>query len=326
MAQGELRTTEGDHLVRAAFASALLDLAARDERILLLTGDLGFAVLEPFAERFPDRFLNVGVAEQNMVGMATGLAEAGYTPYVYSIATFASMRGYEFVRNGPVLHDLPVRVVGIGGGMDYGHNGMTHYAVEDAGIMRVQPGIAVVAPADPQQTTAALPALQALPGPAYLRLGKESTPVPGLDGRFTLGRAERIGDGRDVALVALGGMAAGAVRAAQLLAADGIEASVLIVSSLRPAPTEDLVDALADARVAVSVEAHYVDGALGSLVAETIAEHALSCRLVRAGLRHTPAGMTGSRDFLYEQHGLMPEQLAASARAVLALPTIASVA
>lgn len=299
--------------MRSAFAHALLDLAAADERIVLLTGDLGFAVLEPFAQRFPDRFWNAGVAEQNMVGMATGLAEAGYTPYVYSIATFASMRGYEFVRNGPILHELPVRIVGVGGGMDYGHNGVTHYALEDAGIMRVQPGIAVIAPADPEQTRAAMPALQALPGPAYLRLGKESQPVPGLDGRFALGRAERIGEGRDVALVALGGMAATAVEAAELLAADGVEASVLVVSSLNPAPSEDLAEALAEIPLAMSAEAHYVNGALGSLVAETIAEHGLGTRLLRAGLRATPIGATGSRPHLYERHGLAPGQLAARA-------------
>jgi transketolase len=296
--------------MRSAFAQVLLDLAAEDERIVLLTGDLGFAVLEPFAERYPDRFWNAGVAEQNMVGLATGLAEAGYTPYVYSIATFASMRGYEFVRNGPILHELPVRVVGIGGGMDYGHNGVTHYALEDAGIMRVQPGISVIAPADPQQTRAALPALQQLRGPVYLRLGKESQPVPGLDGRFALGRAERIGEGGDALLVALGGMAATAVEAAELLAADGIEASVLVVSSLNPPPTADLAEALADVPLALSAEAHYVNGALGSLVAETIAEHGLGCRLVRAGLRATPIGATGSRPHLYDRHGLAPDQLA----------------
>lgn len=307
--------------MRSAFAQTLLDLAGVDERIVLLTGDLGFAVLEPFAERYPDRFWNAGVAEQNMVGLATGLADAGYTPYVYSIATFASMRGYEFVRNGAILHALPVRVVGIGGGMDYGHNGVTHYALEDAGIMRVQPGIAVVAPADPQQTSAALPQIQALPGPVYLRLGKESQPVPGLDGRFALGCAERIGTGRDVALVALGGMAATAVEAAERLADGGVDASVLVVSSLNPAPTEDLVELLADVPVAVSAEAHYVNGALGSLVAETIAEHGLPCRLVRAGLRAMPIGATGSRPYLYERHGLAPEQLAAGAlRALDAVP------
>lgn len=317
--------------MRSAFAHGLLELAAQDERIVLLTGDLGFAVLEPFAERFPDRFWNAGVAEQNMVGMATGLAEAGYTPYVYSIATFASMRCYEFVRNGPILHELPVRVVGVGGGMDYGHNGVTHYAIEDAGIMRVQPGIAVVAPADPDQTRAALPAVQQLPGPAYLRLGKESQPVPGLDGRFALGRAERIGEGRDLALVALGGMAASAVEAAERLADAGVAASVVVVSSLNPAPTEDLVEALADVPLAVSAEAHYVNGALGSLVAETIAEHGLPCRLVRAGLRATPVGATGSRPHLYDLHGLAPDRLAATAlralerTAALAAPTLVPV-
>jgi transketolase len=307
--------------VRSAFAQGLLDLAATDERIVLLTGDLGFAVLEPFAERYPDRFFNAGVAEQNMIGMATGLADAGYTPYVYSIATFASMRGYEFIRNGPILHQLPVRVIGVGGGMDYGHNGVTHYALEDAGIMRVQPGMTVIAPADPAQTRAALPALQALPGPAYLRLGKESTPVPGLNGRFRLGRTERIGNGTDVILVALGGMAANAVTAAGQLAANGIDASVLVVSSLNPAPVEDLVEALADARLALTAEAHYINGALGSTVAETIAEHGLNCRLVRAGVRATPIGNTGSRPHLYQQHALAPDQLTAAALAALGTPT-----
>jgi len=310
--------------MRSAFARGLLDLAAADERVVLLTGDLGFAVLEPFAERFPDRFWNAGVAEQNMVGMATGLAEAGYTPYVYSIATFASMRGYEFIRNGPILHELPVRVVGVGGGMDYGHNGVTHYALEDAGIMRVQPGMTVVAPADPAQTAAALPAVQQLPGPAYLRLGKESDPVPGLDGRFRLGRAERIGDGFDVVLVALGGMAASAVAAADRLADQGVDAGVLVVSTLSPAPTEDLVEALAGARVALAVEAHYVNGALGSLVAETIAEHELPCRLLRAGVRAMPIGSTGSRPFLYDQHELAPDQLARAAQAALEARTAAT--
>jgi transketolase len=304
--------------MRSAFASGLIELADADERVVLLTGDLGFAVLEPFAERFPDRFLNVGVAEQNMLGIATGLAEAGYTPWAYSIATFASMRGYEFMRNGAVLHRLPVRIVGIGGGMDYGHNGITHYALEDVGIMRVQPELAIVAPADPQQTRAALPALQALVGPAYLRLGKDSEPVPGLGGRFRLGRAERIGDGRDVALVALGGMAATAVEAAGLLAAEGVEACVAVVSSLNPAPIEDLAELLDDVPLALTAEAHYVNGALGSLVAEVIAEQALSCRLVRVGLRATPAGASGSRAHLYERHGLSPAKLATTASAALA--------
>src|SRR3984893_10959470 len=130
-------------------------------------------VMEPFRERFPDRFINVGVAEQNMVGIATGLAEAGLRPYTYSIATFAALRPYEFIRNGPVLHHLPVRVVGAGGAFDYGTAGPTHHALEDLGVMRIQRGMAVVAPADHQQTTSALRATWDLPGPVYYPVGRD---------------------------------------------------------------------------------------------------------------------------------------------------------
>src|SRR5262245_66613485 len=133
--------------MRRAFVQTLTEIADRDSRILLLTGDLGYMALEPFAEKFPSRFFNVGVAEQNMIGLATGLAEAGFLPFVYSIVTFAALRPYEFIRNGPVLHRLPVRVVGVGGGFEYGTAGPTHHGIEDVGVMRLQPGLPVVAPA-----------------------------------------------------------------------------------------------------------------------------------------------------------------------------------
>ncbi len=132
--------------MRTAVIQTLISLASRDDRILLLTGDLGFMVLEPFAARFPDRFFNVGVAEQNMVGLATGLAEAGFIPFVYSIATFITMRPYEFIRNGPILQHLPVRFLGVGGGFEYGPAGPTHHALEDLAVMRTQPGLTVDRP------------------------------------------------------------------------------------------------------------------------------------------------------------------------------------
>jgi transketolase len=296
--------------MRSAFIAALVDAAEKDDRVVLLTGDLGFTVLEPFAERFPRRFFNAGVAEQNMVGVATGLAEAGYTPYVYSIATFASMRAYEFIRNGPVLHRLPVRVVGVGGGLDYGHNGMTHFALEDVGIMRTQPALTVVVPADPEQALNAVPIVQGLPGPAYLRLGKESEPVVGLNGRFELGRLELLGDGEDVALVALGPMAAPAVQAADLLRQRGIHATVAVVSTLNPSPVEDLAILLESVPLVVATEAHYVNGGVGSLVAEVIAERGIDCRLIRAGIREMPVGLTGSSAYMFDQLGLSPNRLA----------------
>jgi transketolase len=295
--------------MRRAFARWITERAEVDERVVLLTGDLGFTVLEPFAERHPDRFFNAGVAEQNMVGIATGLAEAGFVPFVYSIATFATLRPYEFIRNGPVLHELPVRIVGVGGGFDYGHNGISHYALEDVALMRVQPGMGVVVPADPAQTTAALDAGAEAPGPIYLRLGRESAPVPGLGARFEPGRLDMIHreDGSaDVAVIALGTTARHAAAAAERLRERGVSTDVAVAASIAPAPVEDLAELLAGVSLAVTVEAHYTIGGLGSLVAETIAEQGLSCRLVRRGVERMPRGETGSDDYLSERFGLTP--------------------
>src|ERR1700761_5341504 len=148
-------------------------LAAADERVILLTGDLGYMVMEPFRARFPDRFINVGVAEQNMIGLATGLAEAGLRPYTYSIATFAALRPFEFIRNGPVLHHLPVRMIGMGAGFEYGTAGPTHHAVEDIGVMRTLPGLTVVIPADGPQAAQAIRGTYDIPGPVYYSLAKD---------------------------------------------------------------------------------------------------------------------------------------------------------
>lgn len=298
--------------MRREFVDSLVELAADDERIVLLTGDLGFAALEPFIERFPDRFFNAGVAEQNMVGVATGLAEAGFTPYVYSISTFASMRPYEFIRNGPVLHGLPIRIVGIGEGVDYGHNGMTHYALEDMALVRAQPGLALIAPADSAQVRPALRAVQDLPGPAYIRLSKQSFTVPGLGDDFELGRAQLLSVGEDAVIVAAGGMAATAVSCAGILADQGVSAGVVAVACLSPPPVRDLIAALSGVPLVLSLEAHYVTGGLGSLVAEVIAEHGLDCRLIRAGVESTPVGMSGTREYMHQQLGLSAERLAAT--------------
>jgi len=303
--------------VRREFVDALVGAATEDDRIVLLTGDLGFNALEPFAERFPERFFNVGVAEQNMLGISVGLAEAGFIPYVYSIATFATMRPYEFIRNGPVLHELPIRIVGMGGGLDYGHNGVTHYAVEDIALMRAQPDLTIIAPADGGQTRAALAAAGDLRRPIYVRLERDDTAVPGLGGRFGLGRVVQLGVGLDVLLVAVGSVAHEAVAATELLARDGIEATVAIVSSFNPSPVDDLADLLARIPAVLTIEAHYLDGGLGSFVAEVIAEHRLDCRLVRCGVRRMPRRGGGGRAHLLGDHGLSAQQLAATATRAL---------
>jgi transketolase len=296
--------------MRAAFTKALIDLAEADPRVLLLTGDLGFNVFEPFVERFPDRFFNIGVAEQNMVGIASGLAEAGFRPYVYSIAPFATLRPYEFIRNGPVLQRFPVRIVGVGGGLEYGHNGASHFGVEDIALMRAQPRLTVVAPADAAQATTAIPVVHELAGPVYLRLGKQDhRQVAGLDGRFRLGRAELIGDGRDLAIVTTGSVANEAVEAARLLGEHGVAATVAVVASITPAPVEDLSSLLEHVPLAVTHEAHYIVGGLGSLVSEIVAAGGLDCRVVRCGVEDV-SELSGSEEYLLAVHGIDARGLA----------------
>lgn len=300
--------------MRGAFARAVTELAERDARILLLTGDLGYMALEPFAERFPDRFFNVGVAEQNMVGVATGLAEAGFIPYVYSIVTFASLRPYEFIRNGPVQHGLPVRIVGVGGGVEYGQNGLSHYGLEDIAVMRVQPALTVIAPADHEQTRTAVLDTWNLPGPVYYRLGKDDkTVVPGLEGRFGLGQAQVLGTGGDLVLIAMGNLTADVVAAAAMLGEQGVRCTVLVVASVSPAPVDDLVAALSRFPLALTVEAHYTVGGIGSLVSEIVAEHGLTCRVVRCGVKTMPHGISGSQRYLHELYGLSAPALVATA-------------
>jgi transketolase len=284
-----------------------------------MTADLGYTVLEPFADRFPDRFLNVGVAEQNMVGLATGLAEAGFIPFVYSIVSFASLRPYEFIRNGPILQVLPVRIVGVGGGIEYAYDGPSHYGLEDVGVMRVQPGITVVAPADYEQAHAAVMATWALPGPVYYRLGKDDkTTVPGLGGRFGLGRLEIIREGADLLIVAMGSIATEAMIAAEALAARGVASTVAIVASVTPAPVQDLAEALARFRLALTVEAHYVVGGVGSLVSEVVAQQGLDCRVVCCGVRSAPAGISGSQGYMYDLCGISSSALVDTALRSLA--------
>ena len=305
--------------MRAAFVRAMVEIAERDQRVMLLTADLGFNALEPFSEKFPERFLNVGVAEQDMVGVACGLAEAGSLPFCYSIATFASMRGYEFFRNAAALHRLPVRMVGVGGGFEYGPAGASHHGLEDIALMRAQPGITVIAPADRAQTLTALRATWDLPGPVYYRIGKDDRrEVPGLDGRFELGRVDLLGSGAHLLLLATGSVATEAAAAAEKLAARGVRSTLGIVSTLNPAPADDLARVLRDFPVAMTVEAHSVNGGLGSLACEVIAERRIACQVVRLGVSGSSSGRTGSEQYLLRRHGLDRESITRKVLDVLA--------
>lgn len=296
--------------MRTAFVDSLIELAQADQRIYLLTADLGWSVLERFAYAFPDRFINVGVAEQNMLGIACGLAKTGFIPFVYSIATFSSMRCYEQLRNGAVLHRQPVRVVGVGGGFSYGHAGVTHHALEDLTICRTQPDLTVLAPVDVAQTRTVMQATQQVRGPIYLRLEKNvGGDIAGLEGRFALGRPEVVVEGDEVLLVTTGSIAHEVVRAVQLLQEKGISTAVAILAHLSFTASRPLLQLLRKYKSVVTVEEGYVAGGLGSLIAETIAENQLRCRLSMQGVRSMIHGCTGSTEFLRRQHGLDADSL-----------------
>ncbi|HEY7212710.1 MAG TPA: transketolase C-terminal domain-containing protein [Bryobacteraceae bacterium] len=299
--------------MRKAFVATLCELAATDDRIMLLTGDLGFMALEPFRERFPNRFLNVGAAEQNMIGVATGLAEAGFLPYAYSIATFASLRPFEFIRNGPVLHRLPVRIVGMGMGFEYGHSGHTHYALEDVAALRTLPGLTIVVPADSGQTKTSIRVTHDLPGPVYYSLGKDDQiVVPGLNGQFELGRVCVAREGRHLAFVTVGSVAQEVLAAAAKLAQAGIEAAVIVVANFHPDPEDHLASILSSFDEAITVEAQTPSGGLGAFVATVVATRGLRCRLRIIGVGTAPDGTSGSQIDRWRKYGLDRESLVAT--------------
>ncbi len=210
--------------MRTAFVESLIETAKDDDRVWLLTGDLGFGVLEPFAEKFPDRFVNVGVAEQNMVGMAAGLALSGKIVFVYSIANFPVMRCLEQIRNDIAYHRLNVKVVSVGGGFSYGMQGYTHYAIEDLAVMGALPNMNIAVPGDPVEMRALVPQIKAMDGPGYLRLGRAGEHVihseMELD-RIKLGEAVLTRFGHDVTLISIGSMLKVCVDVADCLKKEG---------------------------------------------------------------------------------------------------------
>lgn len=297
--------------MRRPFVQELVALAESDPRIVLLTGDLGYTVLEPFQERFPDRFINAGVAEQNMMGMATGLAEAGMRPFVYSIAPFAVLRPYEFFRNGAVLQGLPVCVVGVGGGVDYSHEGGTHFALEDVAVLRPLEQVRIFVPADVSDAVLATRLVMSSSAPAYLRLGKdEQWCMPGApSGELTSPRM--LVRGADTLLICLGPMVRTGLAAAEELGSRGVSAGVAVVTSfnagLEAGSLADLVRPFADV---ATIEAHFQSGALGSAIAEAIAEHGLSTRLTRFGFTTELDGRSGSAVWWMREAGMAPDQIA----------------
>ncbi len=225
--------------MRDAFFRTITDLAAQDERVMFLTADLGFKLFDEFQARFPDRFLNMGVSEANMVSVAAGLALCGKRPFTYSITPFATIRCLEQIRHDVCGMAAPVTIVGVGGGYAYGANGASHHGIDDIAATRAMPGLTVVCPCDPRETTQAMATILAAGSPAYLRLGRAGeTVLPGTDAPFVLGEPTVLSEGSDIVLAACGQIAEEALGAAALLKKHGITPHVLSVhtaNNIQPA-------------------------------------------------------------------------------------------
>jgi transketolase len=284
--------------MRNAFIRALTDAAASDERIVFLTGDLGFKLFDDFAARYPGRFMNVGVAEATMAGVAAGLALEGKKPFIYSIVPFATLRCYEQIRNDICYHEADVTVVGVGGGYSYGPNGPTHHALEDIAVMRALPNMTIVCPGDPAETVAAVHALARHRGPAYLRLGRAGEPTvhPG-PVTLTIGTSLVLREGRDVALLATGNMLATAVRVADLLAPRGLACRVVSMPTVKPLDTAAIDAAIATGGVLATLEEHSLIGGFGAAVAEHVAEQGGAVRFRRFAAPDRFSHTCGDQEF-----------------------------
>ena len=307
--------------MRGGFFRALLKLAEKDERIQLVVGDLGFGVVEPFIERLPKQFLNSGVAEQNMTGIAAGLALSGKIVFTYSIGNFPTLRCLEQIRNDICYHNADVKVVAVGGGFAYGALGMTHHATEDLAILRALPGMTVIAPGDPIEAEEATRAIAARPGPCYLRLGRAGEKIVHQGPiEFEIGKAIVVRNGEDVTLISTGGMLETAVEVADILMREGIHARVLSMHTVKPLDSEAILSAASETRGIVTLEEHTVLGGLGSAVAELLAEeHNLHVPFKRIGLPPGFASCIGSQEYLRSCYGLSPNTIRQSLESVLEL-------
>lgn len=306
--------------MKGVFVDTLLQLAEGDPKLIVLTADLGYGMFEPFVERFPRQYLNVGVAEQNMMGVAAGLALDGRTVFTYSIANFPTLRCLEQIRNDVCYHGANVKVVAIGAGFSYGPLGFSHHATEDLGILRALPEMTVLSPGDDWEAAECTKAIAQLQGPCYLRLDKGSVASAQRGTEpFAVGRARRLREGRDVTLVATGGILPVVLDAAERLARIGLECRVLSMPTIKPLDVEALADAARNTGGIFTVEEHTVDGGLGGAVAENLLECGSVPRIFhRFGLRGGFATLVGSQAYLQKAYRLDAESIAQEVPARLA--------
>lgn len=306
---------------RAAYGDAIIELGATHPELVVLDADLSSATMtKKFSQTYPERFFNLGIAECNMMGVAAGLATCGKKPFASTFAMFAAGRAFEQVRNSIAYPHLNVKVVGSHGGLSVGEDGATHQCCEDFATMRSLPGMVVCCPCDANEMNAAVQALVEYDGPAYLRLGRApvesvTADLPGYS--FKLGEGAVLRDGGDLAIIAVGSMVQPALRAAELLKAEGIDARVIDMHTIKPLDEGLVLKAAKETGAIVTTEEHNVIGGLGSAVADYLSG-AYPVPVVRHGV-NDEFGRSGKAALVLEYYGLTPEKIVEKSKAALAL-------
>lgn len=303
---------------REAYGEALLQLGRDNPDVVVLDADLAKSTKTvDFGKHFPERFFDMGIAEQNMVGTAAGLAAAGKIPFCSSFAIFATGRAFEQVRNSVAYSALNVKICATHAGITVGEDGGSHQSVEDIAIMRALPNMTVFVPADASETDGAVRAAAAMKGPVYVRLGRMGLPVLHKeDFQFVPGKAIMMREGKDATIIATGIMVSIALEAAERLASEGIQAGVLDVHTIKPLDVEAVIEAARRTGALVTAEEHSVIGGLGGAVAEAIGEN-YPVPLKRVGMPDK-FGESGAPAELLEKYGLTPNSLAAAVKDVMA--------
>lgn len=305
------------HDCRDAFVSVLERLGADNPKVVAVCNDsVGSSKLGGFKSKWPERLVNVGIAEQNMVGVGAGLANGGKIPFVAGATPFLTGRALEQIKVDAAYSGANVKLVGVSSGVAYGELGPTHHSIEDIAWTRAIDRLVVIVPADPVETAQAVRAAYEFQGPVFIRTSRIGVPiVHPADYRFEIGRAARLRDGDDVTIIANGVMVARALEAATALAAEGIEARVLNMATASPIDREAIVAAAVETRGIVTVEEHIVRGGLGSAVAEVVVQEQPVPMRILGFPGFCP---TGSPQYLFEQAGLTPHGIAVAAREVIA--------
>jgi len=301
--------------MRDAFLDELTKIAKKDPAVFLITGDLGFGVLENFAKELPNQFLNVGVAEQNMTMVAAGMAMQGKKVFTYSIGNFPTLRCLEQIRNDVCYHDLDVTIVSIGGGFSYGQLGMSHHATEDLSIMRAIPNLIVTAPGSKEEVREITHSLYKTNSPSYLRLDKSAADIIGAKDKITLGEASLIRDGNSVTLISCGGILEELLEAAEILDKEGLSCRVLSMHTLKPLDGISVSKAAKETGGIITIEENSTLGGLGGAVSEYCLESGdIPKFFLRIGLDDQYSSVVGDQHYLRNYYSMDAQRIINSVR------------